>query len=116
MLDLGIWMALQSMVEMINHNQKQELNTLCNTVMKAWDELEMVKLSNVYERQKLILDLILKGNDSDKFIEAERGKLFKEPSREAEDLDEMPGCNVEMVNDELLTADNICPRDLRFLV
>ena len=48
----------------------------------------MVKLTNVYEQWNMVLDLILKDNGGDKFIEANRGKLFRSPSWEAEDLDE----------------------------
>ena len=88
MLDLGIWMALQSVVEKLHHGQRQHLDALCNTVMKAWGELEAVKLTNVYERWKLVLDLIIEDNGGDRLIESKRGKLFREPSREAEDLDE----------------------------
>ena len=81
-------MALQSVVEKMHHNQRQELNALCATVMKAWEELDSVKLTNVYERWKMVLDLILKDDGGDKFVEANRGKLFRAPSQEAEDLEE----------------------------
>ena len=91
MLDLGVWMALQSVVEKLHRSQWQELNALCSTAEKAWEEFYMVRLTNVYERWKMVLDLILKDNDGDKFIETNRGKLFGSPSREAEDLDEESG-------------------------
>ena len=59
MLDLGVWMALQSVVEKLHHGQRQHITALCNTVTKAWEELDRVKLTNEYERWKLVLDLIL---------------------------------------------------------
>ena len=55
---------------------------------KAWDELDATKLRNVYERWKLVLELIIKNGGGDRYIKANRGKLFKEPSPEAEELDE----------------------------
>ena len=36
----------------------------------------------------MVLDLILKDNAGNKFIEANRGKLFRSLSQEAEDLNE----------------------------
>ena len=36
----------------------------------------------------VLLDLIPKDNDGDRFIESNRGKLFRAPSQEVEDLDE----------------------------
>ena len=110
MLDLGVWMALQSVVEKLHHNQRQELNALCSTVERAWGDLDMVKLSNVYERWKMVLDLILKDDGGDKFVEANRGKLFRQPPREAEDLDEMT--RREAVDDEDMTAEDIDNVDL----
>ena len=51
-LDLGIRMALQSVVEKLHHNQRQELNALCSTVKKVWQALDTVKLINVFEQWK----------------------------------------------------------------
>lgn len=50
MLDLGVLMALQSVVEKLHHDQRQALNALCSTVKKAWEDSDMVKLTNAYER------------------------------------------------------------------
>ena len=105
MLDLGVWMALQSVVEKLHHNQRQELNALCSTVKRAWGDLDMVKLSNVYERWKMVLDLILKDNGSSKFIQANRVRLFQRPSQEAEELDNTSWDKV--VGAEDMTRENI---------
>ena len=53
---------------------------------KAWGELDWVKLTNVYERWNLVLDLILEDNGGDRLIESRRVKLFREPSDEEEEL------------------------------
>ena len=50
--------------------------------------MKQIKLENVYERWKLVLDLIIEDKGGDRLIESKRGKLFREPSPEAEDLDE----------------------------
>ena len=88
MLDLGVWMAFQSLVEKLHLEKRQESKALCNTVDQAWEDMDAIKLRNVYERWKLVLDLIIKDDGGDRYIEANRGKLFKVPSPEAEELDE----------------------------
>ena len=105
MLDLGVWMALQSVVEKLHRSQWQELNALCSTIEKAREELDMVKLTNVYERWKMVLDLILKDNGSGKFIQANRVRLFQSPSQEAEELDNTSWDKV--VGAEDMTRENI---------
>ena len=40
------------------------------------------------KRWKLVLGLIIKGGGGDRYIKANRGKLFKVPSPEAEKVDE----------------------------
>ena len=107
MLDLGVWMAFQSVVEKLHLSMRQEVRALCNTVDRAWDELDATKLRNVYERWKLVLDLIIKDEGGDRYIEANRGKLFKAPSPEAEELDEE-----EDEEEEELTAEDIDSNDL----
>ena len=40
----------------------------------------------MYERWKLVLDLITEDNGSDRLIKAKHGKLYREPSPEVEDI------------------------------
>ena len=47
-LDLGIWMAIQNIVERLHIKKRMELKALCNTVEEAWRKLEQVKLHNIY--------------------------------------------------------------------
>ena len=61
-------------------------------------------------RWKMVLDLILKDDGGDKFGEANRGKLFRQPPGETEDLDEMTGR--EAVDDKDMTAEDIDTVDL----
>ena len=100
-------MAFQSLVEKLHLLKRQEVKALCNTVDRAWDDLDSTKLRNVYERWKLVLDLIIKDEGGDCYIEANRGKLFKAPSPEAEELDEE-----DEVEEEELSAEDIDANDL----
>ena len=100
-------MAFQSVVEKLHLFMRQEVRALCNTVDRAWDELDATKLRNVHERWKLVLNLIIKDEGGDRYIEANRGKLFKAPSPEAEELDEE-----EDEEEEELTTEDIDNNDL----
>ena len=81
-------MALQNVVEKLHYKKRMEMTALCNTVEKAWGELETVKLQNVFTRWKMVLDLIIEDNGGDRLVEARRGKLYREPSAdELEDGD-----------------------------
>ena len=95
------------MVEKLHLFKRQEVGTLCNTVDKAWDELDATKLRNVYERWKLVLVLIIKNNGGDCYIKANQGKLFKVPSPEAEELDKEKD-----KGEEELPAEEICTHNL----
>ena len=88
MLDLGVWMALQNVVEKLHYKKRMEMTALCNTVEEAWGKLETVKLQNVFTRWKMVIDLIIEDNGGDRVVEARRGKLYREPSAdELEDGD-----------------------------
>ena len=88
MLDLGIWMAFQNVVEKMHVGKRMELSALCSTVEDAWGELDPVKLQNVYTRWKMVLDLIIEDDGGNRLVEARRGKLYREPlTEELEDRD-----------------------------
>ena len=72
---------------------------------QAWEDMDAIKLRNVYERWKLVLDLIIKDDGGDRYIEANRGKLFKVPSPEAEELNEGEDEEEEMAAKEIDTND-----------
>ena len=106
MLDLGVWMAFQSVVEKAHHRHRKEKEALCRTVEKAWEDLDPIKLTNVYNRWKMVLDLIIEDNGGDALVESKRGKLFHVPSEEAEDLDEGDAAPDES-GEVMLSADEI---------
>ena len=64
-----------------------EAKALCNRVGEAWKQLNSIKLQNVSNRWKMVLDLIIKDNGGDRLIEAKREKLYCAPFPEMEDLE-----------------------------
>ena len=67
----------------------KEPNALALTVNKAWEELEPVKLTNVFNRWKLVLDLIIDDEGGNRKVESKRGKLFRAPPEEAEVIEDV---------------------------
>jgi hypothetical protein len=92
MLDLGIWMHLQSIVEEKHFGQRIHIGSLWNTMQAAWACISQQALTNVYERWLKVLDLIEEGEGSSHLVEKKRGRFFSAPSDEAE--------MVEGANDE----------------
>lgn len=86
MLDLGAWMALQSIVEKHHFKQRREVNALWRTVEKGWESLEPIKLTNIWNRWRLVLNLIIEDEGGNRLVDARRGKLFKLPSENDEEL------------------------------
>ena len=70
----------------MHHRKRTEKAALCRTVESAWKDFQPIKLTNVYRRWKLVLDLIIEDNGGDALVESRRKKLYREPSEEAEDL------------------------------
>jgi len=83
MLDLGVWMALQSVVEKMHFRKRVQTDALARTVESSWDKLEPIKLTNVWNRWKMVLDLIIEDNGGDALVEAKRGKLYRTPTAAA---------------------------------
>ena len=88
LLDLGVWMALQNVVEKLHFRKRMETTALCGTVVEAWKSLQPIKLLNVYNRWLLVLDLIIEDNGGNRLVETKRGKLYRAPSAEIENLEE----------------------------
>ena len=86
MLDLGVWMAMQNVVEKLHFRQRVEVQALFRTCEKAWKKLEPIKLQNVYNRWKMVLDLIIDDEGGNFLVETKRGKLFRAPSDTAEEF------------------------------
>ena len=86
MLDLGVWMALQSLVETIHRGKVMQSDELSKSVHKAFSYISEDVLTNVYERWKLILHLIHSRKGSNEVIEEHCRKL----NRKLLDPDKLP--------------------------
>ena len=53
---------------------------------KAWEQFKEVKLTNIWEQWRLFLDLIIEDEGGDRLVESRRGKLFRAPTDEVEDM------------------------------
>lgn len=107
-LDLGVWMSFQSVVEKLHWQKRREKEALWGTVEKAWEQLEPIKLTNVYARWRLVLDLIIEDEGGNSLVESRRGKLFSVPSTELETpetLDPEEGEDEQLADIE---ADDFC--------
>ena len=81
MLDLGVWMSFQNLIEKIHTKEnRRDSDTLSESVCKAWIAFNgFAKLKEVSERWKLVLDLILADNGGNNKVENCRG--LKRPLR-----------------------------------
>ena len=102
MLDLGIWMSFQSLVERLHQFSIMEADHLHSSVKKAWMIYSgFVKLNEVHERWKEVMALIIQdkgGNELvDKYRNSEDRKKYLPPIMAAiemeEDLDSV--CDIE---------------------
>ena len=87
-LDLGIWMSLQSAVEKEHRGQKNDANALDKTVMKVWaDVASKEAFLNVFEKLPVIYNNIKRSRGGNNLVETRRGKagLAKIAEEEAEE-------------------------------
>ena len=105
MLDLGVWMAFQNVVEKIHAGKVKERDALARTVDDAWREMDPIKLTNVWNRWRLVLDLIIEDDGGNRKVESKRGKLFRAPPEE-------PECIHDVVSREETVMDAADEEDL----
>ena len=77
MLDLGVWMTIQSQVERVHRTKVMRNDTLAESIEEAWDLVEPEKLTNIYMRWKKVLELIIKGKGDNQLVEKCRNKNEK---------------------------------------
>ena len=100
MLDLGVWMAIQSVVEKMHFCQRTEVEALFRTVTQSWKDFESIKLENVYHRIIMVLDLIIDDGGGNRLVESKRGKLFRAPRTVIETESSDNEFSSEVENDE----------------
>ena len=76
MLDLGVWMTLQNMIENLNFWKRVEMEALAQSAENAWRKFLPIKLTNVYNCWKMVLDLIIEDEGGDALVKLKRGKLY----------------------------------------
>ena len=99
MLDLGVWMGLQSEVEKYHRKRVMHRDVLARSVEVLFcDWIDTPVLNKVHERWKLVLQLIDKGKGTNDLVEKHHGlkrKLF-------DDLPELPTSDNEEVVENML--------------
>ena len=74
-LDLGIWMSLQSAVEKEHRGQKNDANALDKTVMKVWANVASKEaFLNVFGKLPVIYNNIKRSRGGNNLVETRRGK------------------------------------------
>ena len=73
MLDLGVWVALQSLVEKLHRNKVMQADELSKTVMSSFNQISHDILTRVYNRWRLTLRLIVSGKGTNEVVEDYRG-------------------------------------------
>ena len=69
MLDLGVWMTIQSKVEELHRTLVLDNDVLAKTVIEAFETFDSDKLTNIYERWEKVLDLIIKNEGRNDLVE-----------------------------------------------
>jgi len=80
LLDLGVWRAIQSLVEKLSFCGRHDANVLDKTVQQAWLQFPAATVEKVYQHWLLVLDLIMKDNGGNRLVESHRGKLTNDPT------------------------------------
>ena len=73
MLDLGVWMSVQSKVEFIHKLKVMQHDAPAKSVEEAFLDTSVVMLNKVHDRWKLVLKLILAGRGTNELVEKCRG-------------------------------------------
>ena len=108
MLDLGIWMSLQSLIEKIHKQSLLKSEYLDKSVQKAWHAFGgFTTFMEVAERWRKVLDLIIEDNGGNDKVESCRGlkaALRKTPSKELfrlfREYDDEGSCSDMSISDD----------------
>ena len=112
MLDLGVWMSIQSKVENVHHRRRCQVDALCRSIEDAWENhLLEDAFANVFSRLRVVLSLIVEDNGGNELVEKKRGKLFCDaslpllPQSEGDETEEDKEDNLLMDLEEQLSDD-----------
>jgi hypothetical protein len=76
LLDLGVWMSLQSAVEKKFRGTRNDEEALARKVEQTWDAYDSAVFRRVYDRWVLALSLIIADGGDNRLVNSHRGKLF----------------------------------------
>ena len=103
MLDLGVWMSIQSVVTQVHHMRRCHHDALAKSVFDAWNNnLSSKAFSSVHDRLQIVFSCIYDDKGGNHLVELNRGKLFQ-------------NCTLdEMQQEQKSVDDNSEPEDLEF--
>ena len=78
-LDLGLWNSLQSAVEKLHRDKRTDADAIAHSALQAWRALPSDKISRVFSRIPVVLDLIIEDQGGNDKVEGRRGQLFRAP-------------------------------------
>ena len=79
MLDLGVWMSIQSAVVKAHRNRRCHPDALAKSITDAWEHgLSTKAFDNVFGRLRVVLRCILDDDGGNRLVESKRGKLFRD--------------------------------------
>lgn len=62
-------------MEWLHFEKRRELDALAHTTEEAWENLDSIKLANVWNCWQLVFDLTIEDDVSNRNVESKRGKL-----------------------------------------
>ena len=83
-IDLGVWMAIQNVVEKLHAGNMKHTEPLARTVKNVWKESELAKLTNVCDHWGMVLDLTVDDERRNWLIDFKQGMLYRVPPEETE--------------------------------
>ncbi len=85
MLDLGVWMSIQTSVTKVHQMKRCNHDALARSVVNAWEHyLNKEAFINVHARLRVVLVCIVDGKGSNDLVESKRGKLFRDATLDFE--------------------------------
>ena len=79
MLDLGVWMSIQSSVEKTHRGRRCQADALAWSIEDSWNNyLSPQAFANVFNRLRVVLACIVDGKGGNDKVEEKRGVLHRE--------------------------------------
>ena len=79
MLDLGVWMSIQTAVTRVHHMRRCQHDALAKSVEDAWNSYLTPKaFENVHKRLRVVLSCIVEDKGGNTLVESKWGKLFRD--------------------------------------